>query len=292
MKIAVKKDPANGLIRDFDLGYRSVRVVYSIAFWVGVAASLLGFAPLLWLILSGFKEFSEFAVETTIMPKKFNFSSYLGTWNELHFARYYINSFFSVVGSVLCAVFFNGLLGYILSKIRPAGSKVIFALVLWSLLIPATTSIVPLFVNISRLNLTGSFLPLWLAFGANAFFVILFKNFFDDLPDSLIEAAKIDGAKDLTIFLKIAIPLSRAIIIVVILYSINAAWSDFLLPFLTLRGTQLETVMVRLFMFRGGRTNDVQVLRAIVFAIIPPVILFFIFQRYVTQISLQTGIKG
>jgi multiple sugar transport system permease protein len=163
---------------------------------------------------------------------------------------------------------------------------------MWSLLIPATTSIVPLFVNISRLGLTGSFIPLWLAIGANAFFVILFKNFFDELPQSLIEAAKIDGAKDLLIFRKIAIPLSRAIIMVIVLYSINAAWSDFLLPFLTLQGTDLETVMVRLFSFRAGRTNAVQVLRAIVFSIIPPIVLFFIFQRYITQISLHSGIKG
>jgi multiple sugar transport system permease protein len=286
------KQVNNGLIRDFDLRQPSVRMFYNILLVIGIFASIIGFAPLVWLVLSGFKDMREFAVETTLVPRSYDINQYLVTWNDLHFARYYLNSLFSVIGSVVSAVLFNGLLGYALSKRKPAGSKVIYGLVMWSLLIPATTSIVPLFVNISRIGLTGSFIPLWLGIGANAFFVILFKNFFDELPQSLIEAAKIDGAKDLLIFRKIAIPLSQAIIMVIVLYAINAAWSDFLLPFLTLRGSDLETVMVRLFMFRGGRTNDVQVLRAIVFSIIPPIVLFAIFQRYITQISLSTGIKG
>jgi multiple sugar transport system permease protein len=244
------------------------------------------------MVLSGFKELREFVREPTIFPREFNFGNYIKTWSELRFVRYYRNSLISVAGSVVCAVFFNGLLGYALSKIKPAGSKIVYMLVMWCLLIPATTSIVPLFINISRLRLTGSFIPLWLSIGANAFFVILFKNFFDDLPQSLIEAAQIDGAKNFTIFIRIAVPLSQAIIMVIAIYAVNAAWSDFLLPYLTLRNSGLETVMVRLFQFRTSRANDIDILRAIVFAVIPPVVLFFIFQKYITRISLSAGIKG
>jgi len=282
----------NGLLRDFDLKQNSVRLVYTLILVIGIITALAGIAPLIWLILSGFKDIREFVREPSILPKIFNFDNYIRTWNDLRFIRYFRNSFISVAGSVFCAVFFNGLLGYALSKIKPAGSKIIFSLVMWGLLIPATVSIVPLFINISRLHLTGSFVPLWLGIGANAFYVILFKNFFDDLPHSLIEAAKIDGAKDFTIFCRIAVPLSQAIIMVIIIYSINAAWSDFLLPYLTLKGSGLETVMVRLFQFRGSRANDVEILRGIVFAILPPVVLFMIFQKKITMISLKSGIKG
>ena len=286
------KTHANGIIRDFDLRQNHVRILYNVVFVVGILVSFAGIAPLVWLALSGFKDLREFVRETTILPKSFNFGNYITTWNDLRFVRYYRNSFISVAGSVVCAVFFNGLLGYALSKIKPAGSKLVYMLVMWGLLIPATTSIVPLFINITRLRLNGSFIPLWLSVGANAFYVILFKNFFDELPQSLIEAAKIDGARDFTVFTKIAVPLSQAIIMVIVMYSINAAWSDFLLPYLTLRGTNLETVMVRLFQFKEGRTNDVDVLRAIVFSLVPPIILFFIFQKYITQISLKAGISG
>jgi multiple sugar transport system permease protein len=79
---------------------------------------------------------------------------------------------------------------------------------------------------------------------------------------------------------------------VIVLYAINAAWSDFLLPYLVLQHTNLETVMVRLFEFRTSRANAVDILRAVVFSVIPPIALFFIFQKQITQISLGSGIKG
>ena len=292
MKERIKEQVENnGLIRDFDLKQDSVNVLYTILLVVGIMVAIIGIAPLIWLVLSGFKDIREFVREATILPKAFKIENYIITWNQLSFLKFFRNSFISVLGSVGSAVFFNGLLGYALSKVKPAGSKFVYMLVMWGLLIPSIVSIVPLFINIANLHLTGSFIPLWLSAGANAFFVILFKNFFDEIPQSLIEAAKIDGARDFTIFARIAVPLSKAIIMVIVIYSINAAWSDFLLPYLTLRGSDFETVMVRLFQFRGGRANDVDILRGIVFSIIPPIALFMIFQKQITMISLQTGIK-
>ncbi|MDR0645000.1 MAG: carbohydrate ABC transporter permease [Treponema sp.] len=292
MKGKTWKRPNNGIIREFDFKTRGVRIVYGLVIIDAIFAALLCIAPLVWVALQGFKEIREFVREPKILPSKFDFNNYLITWNQLHFMRYYVNSLISVLGSVACAVLFNGLLGYALSKIKPKGHKIVYMLVMWALLIPATTSIVPLFMNIARLRLTGSFVPLWLSMGANAFYVVLFKSFFDALPQSLIEAAKIDGASDLSIFRRIAVPLSQAIIMVIVMYTVNAAWSDFLLPYLTLKNTSLETVMVRLFQFRTSRANDVDVLRSIVFAVLPPIALFFMFQRQITQISMQSGIKG
>jgi multiple sugar transport system permease protein len=282
----------NGIIRTLDLKQNSIRVLYGFILAAAIVVSFIGIAPLIWVALSGFKDIREFSRETTILPRSFDINVYIKTWNQLHFAGYYLNSFISVAGSVVSAVFFNGLLGYALSKIRPAGSKIVMMMIMWCLLIPNATSVVPLFINISKLGLTGSFVPLWLAIGANAFYVVLFKNFFDELPQSLIEAAKIDGAANFTIFTRIAVPLSKAIIMVIVMYSINAAWSDFLLPYLVLNNTNLKTVMVRLFEFRGGRTSDVDVLRSIVFAVVPPIVLFFIFQKQITQVTIQSGIKG
>jgi multiple sugar transport system permease protein len=282
----------NGIIRTLDLKQNHIRLLYAFILAIGIVVSFIGVAPLIWVVLSGFKDIREFSRETTILPRTFDIAVYIKTWNQLRFVGYYLNSFISVAGSVVSAVFFNGLLGYALSKVKPAGSKIVMMMIMWCLLIPGATSVVPLFINISKLGLTGSFVPLWLAIGANAFYVVLFKNFFDELPQSLIEAAKIDGAANFTIFTRIAVPLSKAIIMVIVMYSINAAWSDFLLPYLVLNNTNLKTVMVRLFEFRGGRTSDVDVLRSIVFAVVPPIILFFVFQKQITQVTIQSGIKG
>jgi len=286
------KQEHNGIIRTFDLKRTNVLFFYNFVVVFGIIVILLGVLPLFWVLLSSLKDIKEFVRESTILPKTWQFSKFVQTWNELKFIRYYRNSFVSVIGSVICAVLFNGLLGYALSRIKPAGHKVIYALVMWGLLIPATTSVVPLFININRVGLSGTFWPLWLSIGANAFYVILFKNFFDSLPKSLIEAAKIDGCTDMYIFRAIAIPLSQAIVMVVIMYAVNAAWSDFLLPYLILNNTGLETVMVRLFQFRNSRYNDVQILRAIIYVMAPPIVLFFIFQKQITQVTMQSGIKG
>jgi multiple sugar transport system permease protein len=286
------REQGNGIIREFDLNRASVRLGYNTILIVSALIIFASLAPIVWVMLSGFKDIREFTRSTSVLPAEFDLARYLKTWNDLRFYKYYWNSFISVAGSVLSAVFFNGLLGYALSRVKPAGSKVVYALVMWGLLIPATTSIVPLFVNISRIHLNGSFIPLWLCIGANAFYVVLFKNFFDSIPASFIEAAKLDGCSDFGIFRRIAVPLSKAIVMVVVMYAITAAWSDFLLPYLLLNNTGLETVMVRLFQFRNGTANDVAILRSIVFVIIPPILLFLIFQKQITQVTIQSGIKG
>ena len=282
-----------GVIKKYDMNRLSVRIIYYMVFAVCLMIMIVCVFPFLWTILSSFKTIKEFASEPNIIPHQFQFSGFIKTWTSLKFVKYYMNSAISVLGSIVCAIIFNGMFGYVLSKVRPFGSKVFEMLVMWGLLIPATTSIVPLFMNLSKLGLTGTFIPLWLSMGANAFYVVLFKNFFDSLPASYIEAATIDGAGNVTIFFKIVVPLSKSIIMVVGLYAITAAWSDFLLPFLLLQNTAFETVMVKLFsLMRGAKINDVEMLRAIVFAIIPPVILFIIFQKQITQVTIQSGIKG
>jgi multiple sugar transport system permease protein len=282
----------NGIITQSDLKRAKVKILYVVLIIICIIITLFSIAPPIWLFLQSFKDIKEFTLTTTILPKTFDFSKFVESWNELKFYKYYINSFYSVTGSIICAIVFNGLLAYSVSIIKPKGSKIVYTLVISSLMIPAATSIVPLFVNITRLHLNGTFYPLWFAMGANAFFVVLFKEFFDTLPTSAIEAARIDGCNNLGIFFKIIMPLSKPITMVIAMFALNAAWSDFLLPNLLLNNTGLETVMVRLFQFKDATGNEVDVLRAIVFAMIPPVILFTVFQKPIIEGSSFAGVKG
>jgi multiple sugar transport system permease protein len=283
----------NGIITQSDLKKPSVRVFYYTIFIICTIITIISIAPPIWVMLSSFKDIKEFTLEPTLLPKEFDFNKFVKTWNDLKFVKYYISSFYSVAGSVVCAIVFNGLLAFAISIIKPKGSKFVYGLILASLMIPATTSIVPLFINLSKMGFNGSFYPLWLSIGANAFFVVLYKQFFDTLPLSVIEAARIDGCNNWQIFFKIVMPLSKPITMVIAMYAVNAAWSDFLLPYLLLNNSGHETVMVRLFQFRTSvKATDVEVLRAIVFAIIPPIILFTAFQKRITQSGVHSGIKG
>jgi multiple sugar transport system permease protein len=287
------KQPRTGVIRDYDMHSASVRIGYGIIYGLCLVMVVFAVFPLLWVVLAGFKDLKEFMSSTSLLPKSFSLSTFLKTWDQLGIAKNYLNSLISVVGSVVCALIFNGLLGYGLAILKPRGYKVVKRLVMLSLLVPATISIVPLFMNIQRLHMGNSFLPLWLSYGANAMYVVLFIQFFESLPQSMIEASRIDGCTPLQTFFHIVLPLSKPICAVVAIFAINAAWSDFLLPYLVLRGGALQTVMVRLFVFSTEQTvNADAMMRSVVFAMIPPIILFVIFQKQLTENAVNAGIKG
>lgn len=285
-------DKTDGAIRGFDVKSKRVKIICLLIVLVCLIFSVIAIYPAFWVMVSGFKDIKEFTTEATLFPKVFDFSGFKYTWDKLNFAVYYKNSLIMVVGCVLCAIFFNGLLAYALAILRPKGHKVINGLVMWSLLIPTTTSIVALFVNINRLGLTGTFIPLWLSYGANAFWVVLFKEFFEGLPKELIEAAKIDGCNIFQIFYKIVLPLSKPIIMVIIIFSVTAAWSDFLLPYLVLNGSGNETVMVKLYAYSAAHTTQIDMIRAIFFSIIPPTIIFLLFQKQITDGAAGGAVKG
>jgi multiple sugar transport system permease protein len=289
----MNKTQRTGVIREYDMHAASVRIGYGFLIFVCCLVVVVAVFPLIWVALTGFKGLNELYNSTTILPASFDPTPYTTTWSQVGLAHNYLNSLISVSGSVLCAILFNGLLGYGLGILKPRGFSIVKRLVMLSLLIPSTISIVPLFMNIQRLKLGNSFLPLWLSYGANAMYVVLFIQFFESLPYSMIEASRIDGCSPLQTFFHIVLPLSKPICTVIAIFAVNAAWSDFLLPYLVLRGGNLQTVMVRLFVFSTEQTvNADAMMRSVVFAMVPPIILFFIFQKQLTENAVSVGIKG
>ena len=287
------KKQRTGVIRDYDMHSLSVRIGYGLIYGLCIVMMVFAVFPLVWVVLAGFKDLKEFMSSTSLLPRSFDLGLFFKTWNQLGIAKNYLNSLISVVGSVICALIFNGLLGYGLAILKPRGYGVVKKMVMLSLLVPATISIVPLFMNIQRLHMGNSFLPLWLSYGANAMYVVLFIQFFESLPQSMIEASRIDGCTPLQTFFYIVLPLSKPICAVVSIFAINAAWSDFLLPYLVLRGGPLQTVMVRLFVFSTEQTvNADTMMRSVVFSMIPPIILFALFQKQLTENAVSAGIKG
>lgn len=289
----MKKVPRTGVIRDYDLYSTSVKIGYAFIYVLCIIMVIFAVFPIIWVVLAGFKDLKEFMSSTSILPNSFDLSLFLKTWSQLGIAKNYLNSLISVFGSVVCALVFNGLLGYGLAILKPKGYGVVKKLVMFSLLMPTTISIVPLFMNIQRLGMGNSFLPLWLSYGANAMYIVLFIQFFESLPSSMIEASRIDGCSPLQTFFYVVLPLSKPICAVVTIFAINASWSDFLLPYLVLRSGQLQTVMVRLFVFSTEQTvNADAMMRSVVFSMIPPIILFVLFQKQLTENSVSSGIKG
>ena len=283
----------DGAIRFYDIKSKKTRFWVVMIFLACCLLALIALFPVFWLICSSLKSLDEYLTTTQILPKNPDWSGWLKTWNDIGFTKYYINSGIAVLGGVICAVFFNSILAYVLAVLKPVGHKIVLALVMWCLLIPPTTSFVALFVNLKKIGLSGSFIPLWLAMGANAYWVILFKNYFESLPRDFLEAARLDGCSDFQVFTRIVLPLSKPIMVVVIIFAICAAWSDFLMPYLLLNGSSKETVMVKLYSYQNSiKTNQIDIIRAVLYSIIPPTILFAIFQKQIMGGVMSGGVKG
>lgn len=283
----------DGAIRFYDVKSRKTKVWVVLIFIACIAIAVIALFPVFWLICTSLKDLTEYMSTTRILPRNPDWKGWVDTWKSFGFTQYYINSGIAVAGGVVCAVFFNGLLAYVLAVLKPRGHKIVLLLVMWCLLIPPTTSFVALFVNIKRIGLMKSFIPLWLNMGANAYWVMLFKNYFESLPKDYLEAARLDGCGSFRVFLKIVLPLSKPIIVVVAIFAVTAAWSDFLMPFLLLNGSGKETVMVKLYSFNSSiKTNQIDLIRAVLYSLIPPTIIFGLFQKQIMDGVMSGGIKG
>ena len=300
-KFSKKKDAqATGIISKFDMQNPSVKVLYGVIWFFMILAVLVCFLPPLWCMTSALKDSREFfSVPATLIPRSFHPEKLWETWEMLNFGQAYLNTIFVLCGSLVMSLVCNGMMGYVLSRLRPRGYKLVLSLVLWTLMLPQSVSQVPLFKNflslpILGINITESYLPMWLLAGANAFYVLIFKSFFDSIPQSLIEAARLDGCTNLGIFFRVMLPLSKPVLMVIAIFTINASWSDFFWPYLVLGSrSELYTVMVKIFYMAGssGYSEDIQVV-ALIFTIIPPTILFLFFQRYIMSGFTLSGIKG
>lgn len=300
-KFSKKKDAqATGIISKFDMQNPSVKILYGVIWFFMILAVLICFLPPLWCMTSALKDSREFfSVPATLIPRSFHPEKLWETWEMLNFGQAYLNTIFVLCGSLIMSLVCNGMMGYVLSRLRPRGYKLVLSLVLWTLMLPQSVSQVPLFKNflslpILGINITESYLPMWLLAGANAFYVLIFKSFFDSIPQSLIEAARLDGCTNLGIFFRVMLPLSKPVLMVIAIFTINASWSDFFWPYLVLGSrSELYTVMVKIFYMAGssGYSEDIQVV-ALIFTIIPPTILFLFFQRYIMSGFTLSGIKG
>lgn len=294
------KNKTEGIYNFMDYKKTSTKIIYAVLVLILVIVSLICLFPVVWVFLSSFKTPTEFfSKEFTLFPNKIDFSKITILWQELELLKYYKNSLILVFGSVICSLFFNGLLAYSVSILKPKGYQIVYALIMMTMMVPAVTNMYPLlqnfvkFEDVTGIKMFGSYLPLCLAYGANAFYFTLFKTNFDRLPKEVFEAATIDGCNKIQMFFKIVLPLSVPIMVVVAIFTVNAAWSDFLLPYLVLMGnTDMKTIMIRIYDLQvappQGFTQD-KLFMLISLSIIPVIIIFSIFQRQITSAQTGTG---
>ncbi len=291
------KAKSSGILTAADYKKTGYRIVYWLILFILFVAVLTALIPVLWLFLSSFKEAEELtSTPYHLFPEVFNIKKLVEVWKMLNFWQYFLNTIIVVIGAVICSVLFNGLLAYTFAIVKPKGYKFFFGLVMASYMIPAIMSIVPLYNQIVNLGMINSYIPLWFMFGANAYYLIMFKNYFESLPKALFEAAEMDKCGRFKAFFKVVLPMSRPIIGVVAIFTMTAAWSDFLLPYLILQDESMMTVMVKIYNLQStmgsvqGFGPD-KLLMILTISIIPQIIIFAIFQKQITGSSAAGAVK-
>jgi multiple sugar transport system permease protein len=256
---------------------------------------VLVLGPFVWMLLSSFKAQTELVrVPPTWLPETWTWDNYDRLFTKLDFPRYFFNSVLIAGSVVLANIVFCSMVGYALAKLRFAGKNLIMLLVLATLMVPGSVTVIPLFVLMSKFNLVNSYWAVILPFAVGPFGVFLMRQFMMAIPNDLLEAARVDGARELRIFWKVVVPLSWPGMAALGIITFLASWNSFLWPLIVLTDDRMYTLPVALGTFAIGQHQaDYGLLMAGAVALVLPIIIvFLVLQRQFTESVASTGLKG
>ena len=267
--------------------------VFYILLLSGSVAMLI---PLVWLIRSSFMGLSQiFIFPPEWLPDPWRWDNYPKALTTIPFVRYFFNTLYILIPTVVGTVITAALAAYGFSRLRWPGRDLVFGILLTTLMLPYAVTLIPTFLLWANLGLVNTYWPLILPdwFGGSIFYIFLLRQFFLTLPRELDEAAIIDGANPLQVLRFVIVPLSRPALITVAIFSTLFEWNDFLGPLIYLNDSRQFTLALGLAEFTGLYTSQWHLLMAAATVVIVPVlVLFFFAQRYFIEGIALTGTKG
>lgn len=277
-----------------DLPKRRVREIIVTLILLPIA--LIWIYPFLWMVSASFKTNDEiFASGLTLLPNQLNLDNFARAWTEANIEQYFLNTLAIAISTVIIVVVTTAMIGYVLGRYRFPGKRIIIGILIATVFLPKGYTIIPVFELLGELNLLNSLLGIILAQSgqAHVIFVLLFMGYFNQIPKELEEAAIVDGAGFVRIFIQIMLPLSRPIIATVVIMKAIASWNDFLLPLVvTLARPDLRTLSVGMYAFRGEYFTDwAGMAAAATISILPIILLFLVMQRFFIE-GIAGAVKG
>ncbi|GMA23668.1 sugar ABC transporter permease [Luteimicrobium album] len=291
-------ETVGGLVSPADRRRRGVRTTLGgVNALVLMALVVMGAAPVYWTVKAALSGTQQLLHEPArLWPDPTMWSNLSTAWSQLGIGKYLVNTVVLVLGTWLVGLFVTITGAFAVSVLRPRFGSWVYAGVLATLFVPGTVTLISLYVTILDVPFTGWNLAntpwaIWLPASANAFNFLIMRQFFDGIPRDLFEAAELDGAGPIRLLRHLVLPMSGPIIATVSLITIMAAWKDFLWPLIVLTEPSVQPLSVALP--RLAERADLSVLIAgMLIALVPPVIIFVIFQRFIVRGIGFTGLKG
>jgi multiple sugar transport system permease protein len=261
-----------------------------------IALSAVFALPLAWMILTSFKSAAQALAQPVVWwPHPFLAGNYPQLFSALPFFRFFWNTFLYAGITIVGVCISSSLVAYGFSRLRWPGRDAVFYVMLMTLILPFVCTLIPLFILYKHVNWIGSYLPLEVPtfFGSSVFSTFLLRQFFMTIPQSLSDAARIDGASEFYIYRRIILPLAKPAMATVILFQFIYCWNDFLGPLIYISNQSSYPLSLGLNLILGDyTTNWAWVMAGATAATAPIVILFFLTQRTFIQGIALTGTKG
>ncbi|GLC82115.1 carbohydrate ABC transporter permease [Lacrimispora brassicae] len=259
-----------------------------------ICITIIFLFPFYWMFVTAVKPVEEiFAYPPTLWPSRFELGNFARSFRENNFLVYFKNSTIVTVSATTITVFINLLAGFAFAKYKFKGKELCFLIILSTLMIPVQVTMIPNFIILSKLKMVNTYAGLILPPCAEAFGLFLSRQFMSEIPDELIEAARIDGATEFQIFTMIILPNTKSLISVLVIFTVMWRWNDFQWPLIVLSKSSMYTVQIGLQLLNGAQfVNWNMLMSAALITTIPVLIVFLIFQKQFVQGIASSGIKG
>lgn len=256
--------------------------------------------PLIWMFMSSFKETGTiFSTAGSLIPEKFTFENYTNGWKgfaKVSFATFFKNSLFISVTATIGTVISSSLVAYGFARFKFKGRGILFSAMLLSMMLPAQVLMIPQYLWYQKLGWVGSYMPLIVPyyFATQGFFVYLLTNFINGIPTELDEAAKIDGCSYWGIFRMIMLPLIKPAMVTACIFSFMWRWDDFLSALLYVNKSSMypSSLALKLFCDPGSSSDYGAMFAMASLSILPSILIFLFFQKYLVEGISTSGLKG
>lgn len=261
--------------------------------------AIIVLVPYIWIVANSLQESSLIGQNTgligSFIPTKFSLGSYIEVGVRMNLTRVMLNTIFVAVAVTLSALILNSMAGYAFARLKFKGKNILFALLLFTYIVPFEVLVIPLYHTVRQLNMVGTYWALIVPAAASAYGIFFFRQFFEEIPASLEEAAIVDGASKFKIYTSIMLPLVKAPMVTLGIITFLGQWDNFLWAYTVVNSEKMNMLQVALVYVITGqmfRTNWGVMFAGVVVSAVPIIILFIFVQKYYVENIAFSGIKG
>ncbi len=256
--------------------------------------SVIMFFPFVWMLSSSLKDVTQI-YQLKLFPERPTLENYhyILFSSSTKFPQWFLNSIIVAVCTTASVLFFDSLVGYTLAKFRFPGKKVIFLLIISTLMIPTEMLVIPWYAMIRALKWVNTYWAIMFPGMISAFGVFLMRQFMSTIPDDLIDAARVDGLGELRIFITVVLPLVAPALATLAIFNFIGNWNAFLWPLIAASKPKMFTLPVGLANFSGEAGSDWHyIMTGAAVAMAPLILVFLVFQKQIVKGIAMTGLKG